>query len=156
MARPGSEENIDNEKYEFKNRDFAGAVAQGKSLAPFVTLLNKIRRAHPSLLDLQNLSLHESSDEATLVFSKHKHIAATGSEPARKDTIIVVINVDPHSMREGEVSLDLDALDLDGLSPDGTFIVDELITGASWNWSKRNYFRLDAHMEPAHILHVRR
>lgn len=156
VARPGSEENIDNEKYEFKDRDFAAAEAHGKSLAPFVTLLNKIRREHPALLDLQNLSLHESSDDATLVFSKHKYIAATAEAPARKDTIIVVINVDPHSMRQGEVTLDLDALALDGLSADGTFIVDELVTGATWNWGKKNYFRLDAHMEPAHILHIRR
>ena len=156
VARPGSEENIDNEKYEYKARDFAAAEARGKSLAPFVAKLNNIRRAHPALLDLQNLSLHESSDPATLVFSKHKHIGATDTEPARKDTIIVVINVDPHSMREGEVNLDFGALDLDELSPDGTFIVDELITGATWNWGKRNYFRLDAHMEPAHILHIRR
>lgn len=156
VARPGSEENIDNEKYEFKDRNFAAAEAQGNSLAPFVTLLNTIRRAHPALLDLQNLSLHESSDPATLVFSKHKLIAATAEEPARKDTIIVVINVDPHSMREGEVTLDLDALELDGLSPDGTFLVDELVTGATWNWGKKNYFRLDAHLEPAHILHIRR
>ena len=156
VARPGSEENIDNEKYEFKDRDFAGAQAQGKSLAPLLTLLNQIRRDHPALLDLQNLSLHQSSDDATVVFSKHKHIGATADAPARKDTIIVVINVDPHSMREGEVTLDLDALELDGLSPDGTFIVDDLMTGATWNWGKKNYFRLDAHMEPAHILHVRR
>ncbi|MET4002004.1 starch synthase (maltosyl-transferring) [Arthrobacter sp. UYCu511] len=156
VARPGSEENIDNEKYEYKDRDFAAAQANGKSLAPFVSRLNEIRRAHPALLDLQNLSLHESSDDATLVFSKHKNIAATATEPARKDTIIVVINVDPHSMREGQVTLDLDALELDGLSPDGTFLVNDLLTGATWNWGKKNYFRLDAHMEPAHILHVRR
>ena len=156
VARPGSEENIDNEKYEFKDRNFAAAEAAGKSLAPFVTLLNTIRRAHPALLDLQNLSLHKSSNDAVLVFSKHKNIAATATESARKDTIIVVINVDPHSMREGEVTLDLDALELDGLSPDGTFLVDDLVTGATWNWGKKNYFRLDAHLEPAHILHIRR
>lgn len=156
VARPGSEENIDNEKYEYKSRDFAAAEASGKSLAPFVTLLNSIRNAHPALLDLENLTLHKSSDEATLVFSKHKNLAATADSPARKDTIIVVINVDPHSMREGQVTLDLDALELDGLSPDGTFIVDELVTGATWNWGKQNYFRLDSHLEPAHILHVRR
>lgn len=156
VARPGSEENIDNEKYEYKDRDFAAAEANGRSLAPFVTLLNKIRREHPALGDLSNLSLHESSDDATLVFSKHKVIAATAAAPERKDTVIVVINVDPHSVREGQVTLDLDALDLDGLSADGTFVVDDLVTGASWNWSKQNYFRLDAHLEPAHILHVRR
>jgi starch synthase (maltosyl-transferring) len=156
VARPGSEENIDNEKYEYKDRDFAAAEAAGKSLAPFVTLLNSIRRAHPALQDLENLTLHQSSDDATLVFSKHKVVAATADAPERKDTIIVVINVDPHSMREGQVTLDLDALELDGLSPDGTFEVTDLVTGATWNWGKQNYFRLDARLEPAHILHVRR
>ncbi|MGO4383813.1 alpha-1,4-glucan--maltose-1-phosphate maltosyltransferase [Specibacter sp. RAF43] len=156
VARPGSEENIDNEKYQYKARDFAAAEAAGKSLAPFVTKLNSIRRAHPALLDLENLTLHQSTDPATLVFSKHKSVAGADGGPAVKDTIIVVINIDPHSMREGQVTLDLDALDLDGLSPDGTFLVDELITGATWNWGKQNYFRLDAHLEPAHILHVRR
>lgn len=156
VARPGSEENIDNEKYEFKDRDFAAAEAAGQSLAPFVTLLNRIRREHPALGDLSNLSLHSSSDDATLVFSKHKVIPATATSPERKDTLIVVINVDPHSAREGQVTLDLEALDLDGLSADGTFPVEDLVTGARWNWGKRNYFRLDAHLEPAHILYVRR
>jgi len=156
VARPGAEEYIDNEKYEYKARDFAGAEAAGKSLAPFLTKLNAIRRAHPALLDLENLTLHQSSDPATLVFSKHKDIPARDGRPAVKDTIIVVINVDPHSMREGTVTLDLDALHLDGLAPDGTFVVDDLVTGATWNWGKQNYFRLDAHLEPAHILHLRR
>ncbi|MGA7204284.1 MAG: alpha-1,4-glucan--maltose-1-phosphate maltosyltransferase [Specibacter sp.] len=156
VARPDSEENIDNEKYEYKDRDFAAAEAAGKSLAPFVTLLNTIRRNHPALQDLENLTLHESSDDATLVFSKHKVVAATADAPAYKDTIIVVINVDPHSMREGQVTLDLDALELDGLAADGTFEVEDLVTGATWNWGKQNYFRLDARLEPAHILHVRR
>lgn len=156
VARPGAEENIDNEKYQYKDRDFAAAEAAGASLAPFITRLNEIRKAHPALLDLQNLSLHQSSDDATLVFSKHKTIAATDTEPARKDSIIVVINVDPHSAREGQVTLDLDALELDGFAADGTFLVEDLVTGANWNWGKKNYFRLDAHMEPAHILHIRR
>ena len=82
--------------------------------------------------------------------------AATAQEPESKDTIIVVINVDPHSMRQGQVTLDLDALELDGLSAEGTFEVQDLVTGATWKWSKQNYFRLDAQLEPAHILHVRR
>lgn len=155
VARPGAEENIDNEKFEYKQRDFAAAEAHGKSLAPFVTLLNKIRREHPALQDLSNLTLHKSTDESTLVFSKHKVTPARNGQPEAKDTIIVVINVDPHSMREGQVILDLNALDVD-LAADGTFIVDELITGATWNWGERNYFRLDSYFEPAHILHIRR
>jgi starch synthase (maltosyl-transferring) len=34
VARPGAEEYIDNEKYEYKHRDWALAEAEGRSLAP--------------------------------------------------------------------------------------------------------------------------
>ena len=68
------------------------------------------------------------------------------------------MNVDPHSARECTVSLDLAALGLDpaDLNEDGTFWVDDLISGESWRWGEHNYVRLDAHFEPAHILHIRR
>ena len=62
VARPGAEEYIDNEKYEYKARDFAAAEAEGRSLAPYLTRLNPIRRAHPALGDLGNLTVHRSTD----------------------------------------------------------------------------------------------
>jgi starch synthase (maltosyl-transferring) len=153
VARPGAEEYIDNEKYEYKQRDWAGAEAAGRSLAPYLTRLNEIRRAHPALMDLQNLTLHSSTDDATVVFSKHKENA-----DGTKDTLIVVVNVDPHSARESTVTLDLPALHLDreNLDLEGRFRVDDLLSGQSWMWGEHNYVRLDAHAEPAHILHVRR
>ncbi|MEP6481477.1 MAG: maltotransferase domain-containing protein, partial [Rhodoglobus sp.] len=40
VARAGSEENIDNEKYEYKQRDWAAAENAGASLAPYLTRLN--------------------------------------------------------------------------------------------------------------------
>lgn len=160
VARPGSEEYLDNEKFEYKARDFSAAEKTGRSLAPFMTKLNQIRRAHPALLDLGNLKVHATSDPATVAFSKTKTYlesgSASGAAASVKDTIIVVINVDPHSVREGVVYLDLEALELDGFAPDGTFTVEELITGQMWQWGSENYVRLDAHVEPAHILHVRR
>jgi starch synthase (maltosyl-transferring) len=153
VARPGAEEYIDNEKYEYKQRDWAGAEAAGRSLAPYLTRLNEIRRAHPALMDLQNLTLHSSTDDATVVFSKHKENA-----DGTKDTLIVVVNVDPHSARESTVTLDLPALHLDreNLDLEGRFRIDDLLSGQSWMWGEHNYVRLDAHAEPAHILHVRR
>ncbi|WP_427019083.1 alpha-1,4-glucan--maltose-1-phosphate maltosyltransferase [Pseudarthrobacter sp. P1] len=156
VARPGAEEYIDNEKYEYKERNFAAAEASGRSLAPYITALNNIRRAHPALLDLENLTLHHSSDPATLVFSKHKNVPATAQRRAYKDTIIVVVNVDPHSARQGTITLDLPALELEHFNADGSFVVEDLLTGEVWNWGSENYFRLDAHQEPAHIVHVRR
>jgi starch synthase (maltosyl-transferring) len=148
IARPGSEENIDNEKYEYKQRDWAKAARTGQTIAPYITRLNEIRREHPSLAQLRNLDVHYSDDDAILVFSKHL--------PARfnhgvADTIIVVANTDPHSVRETMVHLDRSRLDLE---PDSTFTVTDLITNATYEWGTDNYVRLDAFAEPVHILHV--
>jgi len=85
------------------------------------------------------------------VFSKHKTLP-DGS----KDTLIIVVNVDPHSTRESTVTLDLSALSLDPATTNGLFWVDDLISGESWEWGEYNYVRLDAHVEPAHILSIRR
>ncbi|MCC9175644.1 alpha-1,4-glucan--maltose-1-phosphate maltosyltransferase [Arthrobacter sp. zg-Y179] len=156
VARPGAEEYIDNEKFEYKQRDFAAAEAEGRSLAPYITRLNEIRRTHPALGDLENLTVHSSTDDCTVVYSKHKETLP--GDPSSRDTLIIVVNVDPHSARESTVTLDLDALHLapQDLNEDGTFWVDDLISGQSWRWGAHNYVRLDAHFEPAHILSVRR
>jgi len=153
VARPGAEEYIDNEKFEYKSRDWDAAAESGRTLAPYLTRLNEIRRAHPALGDLQNLTLHQSTDSSTVVFSKHKTLP-----DGTKDTLIIVVNVDPHGARESTVSLDLAALELDpdGFTHNGRFMVEDLLTGESWEWGEYNYVRLDPHVEPAHILSIRR
>lgn len=150
VARPGSEENIDNEKYEYKFRDFAAAEAAGDSLAPYLRRLNEIRRDHPALRQLRNLSVHWSDDDSILVFSKHLDGIFTDS--GDDDTIIVVANVDPHSVRETTIHLDTRVW---GVAPGAEFEVEDLITGAVWTWRDHNYVRLDAFAEPVHVLHVR-
>lgn len=147
VARPGAEENIDNEKFEYKERDWAGAEERGESLAPYLARLNAIRREHPALQQLRNLTVHWSDDDAVLVYSKH--LAAEHSPSGAADTIIVVANVDPHSVRETEVHLDLEALGL----PE-RFAVTDLLTGDVWTWGEHNYVRLDAFHNPVHLLSV--
>ncbi|MFF2270805.1 alpha-1,4-glucan--maltose-1-phosphate maltosyltransferase [Agromyces sp. NPDC058136] len=151
VARPGAEEAIDNEKYEYKPRDFAAAEAAGRSLGLYLGILNRIRAEHPALGQLRNLRFHSSDDDSVLVYSKHLDGRFTADGVA--DTIIVVANVDPHSVRETTVHLDLEAL---GLEPGARFEVDDLVTGATWQWGASNYVRLDAFTRPAHILHLRR
>ncbi|WP_025103369.1 alpha-1,4-glucan--maltose-1-phosphate maltosyltransferase [Microbacterium paraoxydans] len=150
VARPGSEENIDNEKYEYKFRDWAGAEERGESLAPLLRRLNEIRAAHPALRQLRNLELHWSDDDAILVFSKHLDAAFTGT--GRPDTLIVVANVDPHSVRETTVHLDTTRW---GVPLGESYEVEDLLTGSVWTWTDHNYVRLDAFAEPVHILKVR-
>jgi starch synthase (maltosyl-transferring) len=150
VARPGSEENIDNEKYEFKFRDWSGAESRGESLAPLLRRLNEIRAAHPALRQLRNFRTHWSDDDAVLVYSKHLSAPFTGTGLA--DTIIVVANVDPHSVRETTVHLDTTQW---GVPLGDPFEVEDLLTGAVWTWNDHNYVRLDAFAEPVHILMVR-
>lgn len=150
IARPGSEENIDNEKYEYKFRDWAGAEAAGDSLAPYLRRLNGIRRDHPALRQLRNLHVQWSDDDAILVYAKH--LDAALSPTGSSDTIIVVANVDPHSARETTVHLDTTIW---GIEPGTPYEVEDLITGAVWTWADHNFVRLDAFAEPVHILHVK-
>ena len=146
VARPGSEENIDNEKYEYKNRDFAGALARGASLAPRVKLLNQIRAENPAIGLLRNLRTHWSDDDSVLVFSKRLEPKFNSGQD---NTIIVVVNTDPHSVRSTMVHLDMTALEL----PE-SFQVQDLITGKIFDWGEHNFVRLDSFDEPAHILKV--
>jgi starch synthase (maltosyl-transferring) len=146
--RPGSEEYLDTEKFQLRPRDWAAAAAENRTLAPYLTLLNNIRRRHPSLQQLRNLSLHSVDDEAIMCFSKR----VTGPD-GHSDTVIVVVNTDPHSVRESLVHLDMAAL---GMRPEDTFTVYDEITGATWRWGQQNYVKLDPNGDPCHILSVRR
>jgi starch synthase (maltosyl-transferring) len=151
VARTGVEEHVDSEKYEFKPRDFEAAEKAGTSLAPYITKLNEIRNAHPALAQLRNIEFHSSEDGAILVYSKH--LDAEHTQSGKPDTVIVVVNTDPHAVRETMVSLDLWKL---GLPDNAIFDVTDLITGETWNWGTRNYVRLDPAVEPVHILRVDR
>ncbi len=152
VARPGAEEQIDNEKYQYKDRHWAdyepGGSRAGQTLAPYLTRLNEIRRAHPSLHWLRNITFHSVADENLLCFSKTRVLPDGGV-----DTILVVANLDPHTTRESVVRLDMPAL---GLDWHDRFGVQDLITGAVWEWGEANYVRLGPDGEPAHILHCRR
>ncbi|NHC23227.1 alpha-1,4-glucan--maltose-1-phosphate maltosyltransferase [Nocardioides sp. IC4_145] len=147
-VKPGSEEYLDSEKYQVRIRDWDAAEREGRTLAPYLTRLNEVRRQHKALQLLRNVVIHSSDDENVLVFSKH-HTAADGTH----DDVIVVVNLDPHATRETMVHLDLPAM---GMEQGESFGVHDEITGADWSWSQHNYVRLDPYHEPAHVLTVRR
>mgnify|MGYP000373157016 CR=1 FL=1 len=149
VARPGAEEHIDSEKYQYKQRDWDAAEKSGRSIAPYITKLNQIRREHPAIMQLRNIEFHHSDDGAFLVFSKH--LDASQSPTGKSDTVIVVVNTDPHAVRETTVRLNLDKI---GVPEGATFEVHDLITDQKFHWSRDNYVRLDAFAEPAHILHL--
>jgi len=139
--RPGSEEYLESEKYQYRPRDWAEAARRGLGIADYITELNRIRRAHPALHQLRNLRFHHVDQPELMCFSKR-----AGNIP---DTVLVVVNTDPHRTREATVWLDLPALGVEG-----EFIVTDELTGESWRWGRANYVRLDPQTRPAHIFTV--
>ncbi len=146
-VRPGSEEYLNSEKYQLRPRDWAAATTEDRTLAPYLSRLNDIRRRHPCLHLLRNLTVHATDDEAVLCFSKQ----VSGNDG--DDAVIVVANVDPHAVRETIVHLTMPALGFDWHE---TFVVEDEITGENWRWGERNYVRLDPYIEPVHVLSIRR
>ena len=139
-VRPGSEEYLDSEKYQYRPRDWDGA-AQGHTLIPFITKLNQIRRAHPALQQLRDLTFHHVDDDNVLAFSKRDG----------DDLIIVVLTLDPLTPRTSDVWLDMPALGRDWHDP--LYVTDE-ITGAQWTWHQQVFIHLDPAQDVAHIVRV--
>jgi starch synthase (maltosyl-transferring) len=141
--RPGSEEYLDSEKYAFRPRDWAAAEHGPAGIAPFITRLNVIRRSHPALHWLRNLRFHYVDQPGLICFSKRSSRDA--------DTVLAVVNLDPHQPREATVWLDMPALGVDYRSQ---FVVTDELTGESYRWGQANYVRLDPATAPAHIFSV--
>ncbi|MQA12907.1 MAG: DUF3416 domain-containing protein [Pseudonocardiaceae bacterium] len=143
-AREGSEEYLDTEKFQLRPRDFAAALAAGRSLQPWITRLNAIRRAHPALQQLRTLHVHDTDSDALLAYSK--------IDPASGDTVICVVTLDPFATVEATVSLDLPALGTD--LPDRFAVYDE-VSGETYDWGQSNYVRLEPWRAVAHVLALR-
>jgi starch synthase (maltosyl-transferring) len=148
-AAPGSEEYLDSEKYQYRPRDWGYAQRTGFGITSFITRLNAIRRSHPALHQLRNLRFHHCDQPDVLCFSKNIAAGPAGALPS--DTILIVVNLDPHQAREATVWLDGPALGIDVSA--GFGVTDEL-TGESYRWGQANYVRLDPATAPAHIFTV--
>ena len=153
VPRPGYEEQIDNEKYEYKPRDFA--AARGNGIEDLLTALNASRAAHPALRTLRDIVFHPTSDDRLLAYSKR--VDAEHSPTGEADTVLVVVNLAPYDAAQGEVYLNFDALglpaDTDGSRP-VVHVVDEL-TGEEFDWSGQNFVRLDPYSgQVAHVFRV--
>jgi starch synthase (maltosyl-transferring) len=130
---PGSEEYLDSEKYQLRERSFDGPLLGA------MTRLNHIRREHPALQRLDNVAFLPTENDALLAYAKRE----------RGETLIVVANVDPRHPQEGIVVVPGEL----GLAP--VFACSDLLDGARYEWRLgRNYVRLDPSARPGHLLAV--
>jgi starch synthase (maltosyl-transferring) len=133
-----SEEYLASEKYELKHWD----RSRPGNLAPTVTKLNLLRRAHPALQTNEGLAFHATGSEALLAYSKR-----SGS-----DRVIVVVNLDPHVAQSAWVTIDGAAL---GFAPGELFEVRDALDGSVYTWrAGANFVILDPARMPAHVFTV--
>jgi starch synthase (maltosyl-transferring) len=138
--KEGGEEYLDSEKYEIKVRDWEGAEQKKLTLAPFITLLNSIRRENVALQRLRNLQFHQSDNDQIIAYSKREG----------DNLILVVVNLDPNFAQETTVHWDFNKL---GIS-DGNFEVTDLIDSAHYQWSPHTYVRLDPTRLSGKVVHI--
>ena len=145
--RPGFEEQIDNEKYEIKVRDWKEADKYG--IAELLGSLNEIRRNHPATRSYHNLTVLPTSDPSILAFARHTPTALTGTGQA--DTLIVVVNLDGYNAHQSTVHIELPEL---GLPTDRAVTVRDELTGREFQWGWDNFVSLAPWADVAHILSV--
>ena len=139
----GSEEYLNSEKYELRPRDFEKALAEGRSLEPFIARLNEIRRLHPALRELRTIHFHTVTNEALLAYSKF--------DPISGDCVLIVVTLNAFGAEEAMLLLDMAAL---GMEPYERFWVRDEITGDEYQWGATNYVRIDPARTVAHIINM--
>ncbi len=130
-VREGSEEYLDSEKYERKERALDGP------LLPLVGTLNRIRRENPALQWLEGIDFLETENDQLIAY-----VRRSGG-----NVLLVCVNLDPRAEREGVVVVPVWL----GLPP--AYAVTELLGGESFHWRiGRNYVRLGPGQ--SHVLRV--
>jgi starch synthase (maltosyl-transferring) len=120
-VRPGSEEYLNSEKYELRQRKLDG------TLLPLAAGLNAARRENPALQWLDPITILETENEQLFAFLKRRG----------DNTVVTVVNLDPAATQVGTCVLPVST----GLPP--AYPVRDLLSGESWTWRiGRNYVKL--------------
>jgi starch synthase (maltosyl-transferring) len=132
-VREGSEEYLNSEKYEIRQRSLDGP------LLPMIRRMNEVRRENPALQHLSNVFWLDTQNDALMAYAK--------LQPG--NTVICVVNLDPHNAQEGLTVVPAQL----GLPP--VFVVEDQFTGDHFDWRiGGNYTRLDPHGTQTHVLKV--
>jgi starch synthase (maltosyl-transferring) len=138
----GSEEYLDSEKYQIRQWD----TGKARTMRELIKRVNHARRAHPALQSDHSLEFLDTDNEQIIAYSK--------SSADSSDVVLAVVNLDPHHIQRGWVSLPLDRW---GISPTDNLQFHDLLTDARFLWSgRRIYVELDPQFVPAHVLVLRR
>jgi starch synthase (maltosyl-transferring) len=144
VARRGSEEYIDNEKYELRRWD----IESDDSLRDLIARVNRIRHENSAFEDNAGLVFHRTDNDHLLCFSRRD------TRPGKDNVILVIVNLDVHHTQAGWLQLDLATL---GLGQNERYQVHDLVSEGRYLWTgPRNFIELDPHVMPAHVFRIRR
>jgi starch synthase (maltosyl-transferring) len=139
---PGSEEYRDSEKYQLRY----WSLDRPDSLRSLIARINRVRRENPALHSDRSLRFCPIDNDQLIAYFKN-------DEPSG-NSILVIVNLDPHNVQSGWIELDLVALQLEAQRP---FQVHDLLSDQRYQWSgARNYVSLDPGRLPAHVFKLRR
>ncbi len=140
-AIPGKEEYLDSEKYEVRHWDWS---IENK-LTRVISKINDARKTHASLQQTNNIRFCHIENENLIAFYKWSD--------NQTDETLVIVNLDPHYMQQGQVQIPRDAL---GLHDHQSITVNDLITGNSYIWGDEwNFVELHPAL-PFHIFHIKK
>jgi starch synthase (maltosyl-transferring) len=148
-AGNGKEEYLDSEKYQLRWWD----RNDPDSLRGLLAELNRIRHEHLALHTLRTVRFHPVDNDQLLCFSKTTY-EGPSTDPADRPraTMLVVANLDAEHEQHGTVSLDLDALGVDGARP---YEVHDVLCDRSFTWTGPvNYVELHPDVQPGHVFRV--
>ncbi len=132
-VREGSEEYLNSEKYELRQRTLDGP------LLPLIARLNAARRENPALQELSNITFLDTANDGLIAYAKQ----------SAGNTVIVVVNIDPHQPQEGLAIVPASL----GLAP--SFTAHDLLSDERFQWRiGPNYIRLEPGVRQAHVIRV--
>jgi len=138
---PGSEEYLDSEKYQVQHWE----LADERSLAPLIAVVNRIRHRHAALQWNERLDFHPIDDDQLLAYTKRS--------ADNRDCVLTIVSLDFRNPRSGTVELPLGWL---GLPADAPYEAEDLLAGGVETWrGPRQRLSIDPAVMPARILHLR-
>ena len=112
VARPGAEEQIDNEKYEYKDRHWEDYEPGGPKRGPLARRVPHARSTRSAARTRRCTGCATSASTTSTTRTSSRSPSAAGSPDGSDDVVVVVANLDPHSTRATTLRLDMGALGL--------------------------------------------
>lgn len=136
----GKDEYADSEKYEIKHWDW-DAYTKTKEV---VTRINEIRHANAALQQTNNIDFLETDNDRLIAYVKR--------EETTNNTLIIIVNLDPHHTQSGMVHVPAEKVGMQGADK---FEVYDLLGGDRYEWKGGwNYVSLSPWDMPGHILKI--